>query len=114
MANITFFEKPGCISNARQKRLLENSGHQLPIANLLAQPWTPATLRPFFGAMPVAAWFNAAAPAIRSGRVRPEALDQVGGSRRAGFDPAEIHAWTGLADPGSKISDACPTPAART
>ena len=27
MATVTFYEKPGCVTNARQKRMLEAAGH---------------------------------------------------------------------------------------
>jgi len=75
MALITFFEKPGCINNARQKKVLKNAGHNLIERDLLAEPWTPGRLRPFFRSMPVCEWFNPAAPRIKSGEVDPGRLD---------------------------------------
>ncbi len=59
MAEVIFFEKPGCAGNARQKRLLAQSGHAVDARSLLAEPWTAETLRPFFGDRPVAEWFTA-------------------------------------------------------
>lgn len=67
MATLTFYEKPGCQGNARQKALLRAAGHQLNVRNLLTEPWTPERLRQFFGALPVAQWFNRNAPAVKSG-----------------------------------------------
>lgn len=116
MATVLFWEKPGCINNTRQKRLLEEAGHTLLVRDLLAEPWTAANLRPFFGNLPVADWFNRAAPAVKNGQVRPESQDeasalalmladhllirrplmQVGGARRVGFVPEEVAAWIGL------------------
>ena len=37
MATITFYEKPGCINNTRQKKLLEAAGHQVVAKNLLTE-----------------------------------------------------------------------------
>jgi len=74
VALITFYEKPGCINNTRQKKLLKQAGHRLVEMNLLSEPWTAAGLRPYFGEMPVFAWFNASAPRIRSGEIVPERL----------------------------------------
>jgi nitrogenase-associated protein len=58
MAQVTFYEKPGCINNTKQKALLLAAGHQLDVHNLLTTPWTPETLRPFLAARPVKEWFN--------------------------------------------------------
>lgn len=72
MATILFWEKPGCSGNARQKALLSASGHTIVARSLLAELWTAERLRPFFGARPVAEWFNRASPRVKSGEVRPE------------------------------------------
>ncbi|WP_172328053.1 ArsC/Spx/MgsR family protein [Mangrovicoccus sp. HB161399] len=128
MTIIIFYEKPGCISNTRQKRLLKASGHLLRVRNLLEHPWTPETLRPFFGDSPVNEWFNPTAPRVKTGEILPNLLSeadalealcadpilirrplmQVGDSCRSGFDAAAVHAWIGLADPASDVGDACP------
>jgi nitrogenase-associated protein len=127
MAHLIFWEKPGCAGNARQKALLIRSGHTLDVRNLLAEPWTAETLRPFFGARPVAEWFNRSSPRVKSGEVLPEALDEEGaltlmladallirrplmeaeGRREAGFEPERIAAWIGLADTPAPVTDAC-------
>nr|WP_295827296.1 ArsC/Spx/MgsR family protein [uncultured Azospirillum sp.] len=116
MADVIFFEKPGCGGNARQKALLEQAGHRVIARDLLAEPWTAATLRPFFGDRPVADWFNRAAPAVKSGEVVPEAMDeaaalaamverpllirrplmQVGDRRDCGFETDRVESWIGL------------------
>ena len=62
MARITFWEKPGCSGNARQKEILRASGHALEVRNLLTGPWTVAELSRFFGQRPVAK------PVMRWGR----------------------------------------------
>ncbi|WP_295392988.1 ArsC/Spx/MgsR family protein [uncultured Thiodictyon sp.] len=73
---LVFYEKPGCLSNARQKARLVAVGHCLEVRNLLAELWTAERLRPFFGARPVAEWFNPSAPRIRAGEVEPAALSE--------------------------------------
>lgn len=111
-----FYEKPGCVNNARQKRLLEAAGCRVLAHDLLREPWTAGRLRAFFGGRSVAQWFNRAAPQVKSGAVRPDDLDAAGalalllaepllirrplievdGWRTAGFDAAELVARLGL------------------
>ena len=69
---MSLYEKPGCGGNARQKALLVFSGHVLDVRNLLAEPWTAASLRPFFGAKPVRDWFNSSSPRVKSGEIKPD------------------------------------------
>jgi len=75
MATIQFYQKPGCATNARQKRMLEAAGHTVIAKSLLTERWSIEALRGFFGAMPVRAWFNPASPRIKSGEIAPERLD---------------------------------------
>jgi nitrogenase-associated protein len=77
MSSVLFFEKPGCLSNAKQKALLASLGHRVTVQNLLAESWTAERLRPFFGDLAVADWFNPTAPRIKRGEVRPETLDET-------------------------------------
>jgi nitrogenase-associated protein len=119
MTQVIFYEKPGCSNNARQKQLLLAAGHDLDIRNLLTEAWTAEMLRSYFIGKPVAAWFNKAAPKVKSGEIQPEALDaetalalmlaepilirrplmEAAGRRNAGFDLAEVGAWIGLEHP---------------
>ena len=128
MATVIFYEKPGCAGNARQKRLLTEAGHTVEPRNLLAEPWTAESLRPFFGDRPVADWFNKAAPAVKSGEIDPSSFDeeaalkamiatpllirrplmQVGERRETGFEPALVEAWIGLAEPVEGSIEGCP------
>jgi len=75
VATVIFYQKPGCGTNGRQRHMLEAAGHVVVARNLLAEPWTAERLAGFFGATPVASWFNPAAPRIKSGAVDPERLD---------------------------------------
>lgn len=128
MTRVLFFEKPGCRNNTRQKELLSASGHEVVARNLLEEPWTAETLRPFFGDKPVAEWFNRAAPKVKEGVVVPEDFDEESAIRAmlaepllirrplmetesgkmAGFDPATVGAWIGLSPDGVRIREACP------
>lgn len=116
MVSIVFYEKPGCANNARQKALLAAAGHSVWARNLLVEAWSPERLRPFFGDLPVAQWFNPSAPRIKSGEVDParmceddalramendpllirRPLMEAEGQRRVGFDLIEVDAWIGL------------------
>lgn len=135
MTHIVFFEKPGCGGNARQRAALEAAGHTLQRHSLLAEPWTAETLLPFLDRLPVADWFNRAAPRVKAGEVQPEALDRDAalalllaepllirrplmqrsdtGARLVGFDTAAVHAWVGLSPAALSTPvalDACVSP----
>ena len=116
MAKILFWEKPGCKGNARQKEILQVSGHQLEVRNLLTEAWTEEKLATFFGSRPVNEWFNPSNPLVKSGEIDPAGLTpgealvmmteepllivrplmQVGQERLAGFDVDQVHNWIGL------------------
>ncbi len=76
-ATVVFYEKPGCLTNAKQKEALRALGHRLEVRNLLAEAWTVVSLRRFFGDRPVAEWFNPMAPRVKTGVVRPHELDEA-------------------------------------
>lgn len=115
MATILFYQKPGCGTNARQIRALEAAGHQVIAKSLLTEPWTAERLLAFFGATPVASWFNPAAPRVKSGELKPAEIDAAGaialmlddpllirrplidvdGARCAGFDREPIPSLLG-------------------
>ncbi|MGJ0394927.1 MAG: ArsC/Spx/MgsR family protein [Methylocystis sp.] len=127
MANVIFYEKPGCAGNARQKALLRASGHEVEARSLLNESWSPSSLRPYFGAKPVPEWFNAASPRIKSGEVDPEKvtpqqalvmmildpllirrpLMRIGDHCEAGFDPKAVDRWIGLKETGETVGDGC-------
>lgn len=132
MATIQFYQKPGCATNARQKRMLEAAGHTVIAKSLITEPWTAEALRGFFEAMPMQAWFNPASPRIRSGEIVPEKLDTAGaiahmlddpllirrplvvtdGQRCAGFDNALIASLLGERTKANL--EACSRPQAST
>lgn len=116
MANIVFYEKPGCINNSKQKKLLRNAGHQVESRNLLTESWSRSTLLEYFDSMVVSRWFNSSAPDIKSGQIDPSTLSEdaalelmienpilirrplmrVGEKCRVGFDVEHVDQWIGL------------------
>jgi len=116
MTIVTFYEKPGCANNTRQKQLLSQAGHQVVARDLLSEPWTKDRLLAFFACRPVAEWFNPAAPRVKSGEIAPrqvtadQALDamladpllirrplmEADGTRMIGFEQHTVDAWIGL------------------
>ncbi|YAI82434.1 MAG: ArsC/Spx/MgsR family protein [cyanobacterium endosymbiont of Rhopalodia sterrenbergii] len=130
MANVIFYEKPGCINNTKQKKLLQNAGHTLDVHDLLTTSWTLEKLRPFFGDLPVEEWFNPTAPRIKSGEIIPKQLDekkalhlmiadpllirrpliQVEEIFQVGFDLKQIDSWIGLNSLSPEVEDleTCP------
>lgn len=129
MKTVMFFEKPGCIGNAKQKALLTREGFTLEVHSILSTPWTPETLRPFFGTRPVAEWFNRTAPSVKNGLINPDALSEsealtamikepllisrplisYNGKKACGFDQSVQHELLGLPTPDAGI-EACANP----
>ncbi|MEY2689441.1 MAG: hypothetical protein RL375_3640 [Pseudomonadota bacterium] len=121
MSHIVFYEKPGCGGNARQRAVLEAAGHTLERRNLLTTHWTRERLLDFLWPLPVAQWFNRAAPRVTRGEVVLEELDaeaalalllaepllirrplmqREDGERLVGFDTAEVERFLGPLLPG--------------
>lgn len=127
MAEILFYEKAGCSGNARQKALLQASGHKVLARDLRDVAWSNERLLSFLSGMPVSEWFNGNAPAIKTGEIVPDELDQVtalallrdnpllirrplmqvGDDRQVGFDPSAVHAWIGLEQVPEENMEAC-------
>ena len=136
MTTLIFYEKPGCANNARQKRLLRDAGHEVIARDLLSEPWTAARLLEFLAGLPVADWFNRAAPQLKSGEIDPDRVDaesalrlllgnpllirrpliEAKGWRLAGFDADEIEARFGIASDraDARSQEACLRPQAAT
>lgn len=136
MATLIFYEKPGCGNNARQKLLLKNAGHEVIARDLLAEPWTAQRLKDFFNGLPVADWFNRAAPQVKSGEIDPahvgadaalammlanpllirRPLIETEDWKLAGFDAAQIESRLGIAANPDAPHDleGCPRPHAKT
>lgn len=118
MAQVVFYEKPGCINNTRQKKLLRDAGHDVIAMNLLETQWNSEKLKKHFSGLPVNEWFNQSAPAIKNGEIdldavtEQEALDymtnepllirrpliEVDGLYMTGFNFIEINELIGLSE----------------
>lgn len=117
MADIIFYEKPGCINNTKQKTRLKAAGHNVEAVDLLQYSWSKETLKQFFADKPIADCFNRTAPVIKSGELDPDnfsedaamaemiaepilikrpllTIDQT--TFLQGFDKEDIHALIGL------------------
>lgn len=124
---IRFWWKPGCATNTRQIRLLEQAGCEVTVLNLLTEPWTPSRLAAFLGRRPVAEWFNPAAPAVKSGAVVPGAFSpeaalerlvaepllirrpllEIGNARCSGFAPEWLAAQGVVLAPEAPVPEGC-------
>jgi len=117
LTHLIFYEKPDCGGNARQRALLEAAGHTLTRRSLVGMRWSREELLAFLQGLPVAQWFNRAAPRVKNGDIVPEAIDSLtaidmllaepllirrplmqreDGARLVGFDIAEVDRFVGL------------------
>ena len=117
MAQVIFYENPACAEHARQKALLRAAGHVIDARDLLAEPWSVSSLRPFFAEKKINDWFDPSAPRVVAGEIDPETITpqaalvamildpslirgplmRIGENCEAGFDPERVHGWIGLA-----------------
>lgn len=74
MAEIIFYEKPGCINGGKQKQILEKAGNRLYCRDILQYSWTAEKLLPFIDGKTPAEIMNWTAPAIKKGEILPDKL----------------------------------------
>ena len=136
---VLFYEKPGCATNARQKKSLLVAGCTLIEMNLLDNGMSSDELWTYLQARPVQEWFNPNAPRVKSGEVDPSAFDEasalaallndpilirrpllsINGHRLSGFDQAEVERLLGTAlnatvdSASSSADESCPEPVFR-
>lgn len=126
---VLFYEKPGCATNARQKRTLAEAGCMVIEQNLLEITMGAEELLTYLSPLPVAEWFNPNAPTVKSGEIDPMAFEakaalsllleepllirrpllSVNGHRMCGFDQPRIEALLGVAL-GKVIDNDCSAP----
>jgi nitrogenase-associated protein len=130
MTDLVFYEKPGCVGNQRQKKLLLGFGHRLQVRDLLSEEWTAEKLRPFFGNSPVSQWFNESAHQVKDGSIDIHTVDeaqalelmlaepmlirrplmQFGEARQSGFLPGAVLDALGISLDPEKDLQSCPMP----
>ncbi len=100
-----FYQKPGCVSNSKQKKLLLKAGIKCEPVDILEYPWTMDTLKSFFTDGKAENWINPNAPRVKSGEIIPSSLNQVSALELMLADPLlirrpliECHAgkWAGF------------------
>jgi nitrogenase-associated protein len=126
MPTMTFWWKPGCVTNTRQIALLRAAKVEVEVRDLLAESWSKERLRGFFAGRPVSEWFNPAAPAVKNGLIDPAAFDagealelfiadpllirrpllEIDGERRSGFDKRWLAA-RGIDLPAGPAPEGC-------
>ncbi|THB69983.1 MAG: hypothetical protein D6B25_20695 [Desulfobulbaceae bacterium] len=74
MADIIFYEKPGCINGGKQKKILEAAGHRLICKDILTTPWSEERLTPFLMSRNPEEIMNHTAPDIKNGTITPANL----------------------------------------
>jgi nitrogenase-associated protein len=128
MTELVFYEKPGCIGNLKQQRLLRSQGVDFVVRDLIGESWSAQRLRPFFEHKPVVAWFNTTAPRVKSGELSIDKLNEAealrlmvddpilirrplleyGGLRQSGFQAGAVLTALGVVlNPTEKLQD-CP------
>jgi nitrogenase-associated protein len=130
MTELVFYEKPGCVGNQRQKKLLQGLGHSLEVRDLISEPWTAERLRPFFADRPVAQWFNESAHKVKDGTIDIHGVDeeqalqlmlaepmlirrplmQLGDVRQSGFVSGPVLDALGVSLDPEKDLQSCPMP----
>ena len=129
VAEVIFYEKPGCINNTKQKQMLVFAGHLVIARNLLKEAWSGERLEKFFNALPVSDWFNRTAPRVRDGEIDPDTIDKasaiaemiaepllirrplmiIDGDFVVGFDAKQLNARFSLGlDRGDEDLENCP------
>ncbi|QKF82327.1 ArsC/Spx/MgsR family protein [Halarcobacter ebronensis] len=66
---ITFYEKPGCAGNKKQKDVLKANGVDFEVKSMLSQKWDTQTLNSFFYGLEKEQIINQFAPQIKSGEL---------------------------------------------
>jgi arsenate reductase len=115
MKIVIFYEKPGCATNAKQKKSLRDAGCMVIERNLLEHGMTTAELHAYLEYKPLAQWFNPAAPKIKSGEINPALLNEeaalqllmrepilinrplmvIGGKKFCGFEQEDVETLLG-------------------
>ncbi len=77
MKIVLFYEKPGCATNTKQKKMLRQAGCMVLERNLLENGLSKEELLAFLKPLHVSDWFNPNAPMIKTGEVDPYAISEA-------------------------------------
>lgn len=128
MATVIFYEKPGCINNTKQKKLLREAGHDVDARNLLTETWSRESLSPFLERAACENWINRSHPGLKSGELKlrianPDSvldalcadpllirrpLMQISGEHYQGFDADMLDQLIGLSRVPEEDLESCP------
>lgn len=128
MATVIFYEKPGCINNSKQKKLLREAGHEVDARNLLTESWSKESLIPYLDRAACENWINRSHPDLKSGALKlritqPDAiidalcndpllirrpLMQIADNYYQGFDAEMLNRVIGLQQLPQEDIEACP------
>jgi len=87
---IIFYEKPGCATNKKQKKILRDAGCTVIERNLMEHGMSPDELGDFIKHRPFNEWFNPNAPQIKTGHVNPQRLTKKEAFNLLFIDPILI------------------------
>ncbi|MBU0721047.1 arsenate reductase family protein [bacterium] len=73
---VIFYEKPGCVTNAKQKKLLRFAGCMVIERDVLNHQMPHDELRMFFKNKPLKEWFNPNAPLIKYNQIDLSSLSE--------------------------------------
>lgn len=91
MARVIFFGSTVFPHCASQKERLIALGHEVESFDIMNEPWSVSSLRPFFGSKPVQEWFNPGASRIVSGEIDPDRITPQSALVEMILDPALIN-----------------------
>ena len=123
---VTFYEKPGCSTNAKQKKSLLAAGCMLIERNLLENGMSKDELYEFLEELPTPQWFNPNAPKIKNRELDTEVMFEneilelfikepilinrplliINGKKMCGFDQEKIESLLN-SKLESKVSNSC-------
>lgn len=66
---VTFYEKPGCLGNKKQKEVLKANGVDFKVKSMLDTKWDKQTLESFFENLEKEEIVNESAPKIKRGEI---------------------------------------------
>ncbi|MDC7222607.1 MAG: hypothetical protein PQJ60_02635 [Spirochaetales bacterium] len=73
---VSFYEKPGCQGNAKQKQQLKDEGYMLQVVDMISKKWEPEELQKFLCNYNIYDCVNQRAPQVKSGEFQASELSE--------------------------------------